>query len=219
MQHEKSRSRSRRAYIVTDSIADIPEPLVSDLDISVIPCQYAFGNTTYRDGVDLSPQEFFDKLAESTELPRTSQPAVHEFVQAYRAILDRDPDAGIISIHAPANLSGIVNSAWAAAQMLPDPSQVQVIDSGQISMGMGWAVIQAARMALAGASQADVAQEIHGLLPRLRAAAMLDTLDNLYKGGRISMISATLGTALQIKPMINIQDGQVTVLSKVRTRS
>jgi DegV family protein with EDD domain len=140
-------------------------------------------------------------------------------VEAYERVLAQDPETRIVSIHVAGNLSGTINAAWAAAQTLADPARVRVIDSGQVSMGMGWAVVEAARIAQTGASQEEVSRSVQALLPRLRTAAMIDTLENLYKGGRISQISATLGTALQIKPLLSIQDGQVSVWGKVRTQS
>jgi DegV family protein with EDD domain len=203
--------------IVTDSTADIPPGLAAELDVAVVPCQVYFGDEAYRDGVDLEPQVFFDKLARSSELPRTSQPPIRYFVETYRRLV---ADGGeIISIHVAGNLSGVVNAAWAAAQMLPEPSWVEVVDSGQLSMGLGWAVIEAARMAKEGATKAEVRQAVQVLLPRLRTAAMIDTLDNLHKGGRISQITALLGKALQIKPLLGVQDGHVSVIGQVRTRS
>jgi DegV family protein with EDD domain len=209
----------KQVRIVTDSVGDIPASLASELDIAVIPAQISFGKELYRDGVDLSPQEFLDKLAQSEELPKTAQPPVQDFALTYQRLLEEDPGCRIVSIHVPGNLSGIVNAAWAGAQMLPDPTLVEVVDSGQISMGMGWAVVEAARLAQAGASQAEVVQALQALLPRLRTVAMLDTLENLYKGGRISKISAAVGSALQIKPLLGVERGEILVLGKVRTRS
>jgi DegV family protein with EDD domain len=209
----------RRVRIVTDSTSDVPATFASELNISVVACQVFVGDEVYRDGVDLSPEMFFEMLARSSELPRTSQPPASRFVDAYRRLLDEDPDTEIISIHVAGNLSGTINAAWAAAQMLPEPARVDVVDSGQLSMGLGWAAIKAAQMAQSGATKAEVSQGVRELLPLLRTAAMIDTLENLYKGGRISQVTAVLGTALQIKPLLSVQEGHVHVWSKVRTRS
>ncbi len=208
-----------RVRIVTDSIADVPSALASELDIAIVPCQVFFGQEVYLDGVDLQPQAFYEKLGRSAELPRTSQPTVSRFVDTYRRLLEADESEAVVSIHVAGNLSGTVNAAWAAAQMLPDPSRVEVIDSGQVSMAMGWAVVEAAKLAREGATQAEVSRMVRGILPRLRAAAMIDTLDNLFKGGRINQVTATLGTVLQIKPLITIRNGHVEIVNKVRTRS
>ncbi len=208
-----------RVRIATDSIADVPAALVSEMGIAVVPCQLFWGEEVYRDGVDLKPHQFYERLAGSPELPRTSQPPIGLFVDTYRRLLEVENSEAVVSIHVAGNLSGTVNAAWAAAQSLADPSRVEVVDSGMVSMGIGWAVIGAARLAQTGATQAEVSMAVRELLPRLRAAAMIDTLENLYKGGRISQVTATLGTVLQIKPLITIQDGRVEVVDRVRTRS
>lgn len=205
--------------IATDSTADVPPALAEELQIAIIPCQVFWGEEVYRDGVDLRPREFYEKLARSSELPKTSQPPMNRFVETYNRLLGSEGSEAVISIHVAGNLSGTVNAAWAAAQMLPDPTRVEVVDSGQVSMGTGWAVIEAARMAQAGASRDEVSRAVRGILPRLRAAAMIDTLDNLYKGGRISQVTAALGTVLQVKPLISIQEGHVEIPERVRTRS
>ena len=209
----------RRVGVVTDSTADIPEQMALDLGIDVVPCQVFFGEKVYRDGLDLAPESFYEKLARSPELPRTSQPAVSSFVQVYRRLLEQENYETVVSIHVAGNLSGTLNSAWAAAQAMPEPRQIEILDSGQVSMGMGWAVIQAARRAQNGASGEEVAEWARSSLPRLRTVAMIDTLENLYKGGRISQFSAAIGSALQIKPLVSLQAGELSVLARVRTRS
>jgi len=125
----------------------------------------------------------------------------------------------VVSIHVAGSLSGTLNAAWAAAQCLSTPDRVAVVDSGQVSMGLGWAAVEAARMAGIGAGPAEVVQGLQGLQSRLKTAAMIDTLENLYKGGRINHISALFGTALQIKPLLSVERGQVTIWARVRSRA
>jgi len=204
--------------IVTDSTADVPPDLASELEIAVVPCQVYLGSQAYWDGLDLSPQAFYAEMTKSTELPRTSHPPVGQFATTYRRLLE-ESRSDIVSIHIASTLSGTVNAAWAAAQTLPNPRQVQVIDTGQLSMGTGWGVIEAARLAKAGASQVEIVQAVMAMLPRLQVVAMIDTLENLYKGGRISQVTAALGTVLRIKPLLTIKNGEVSVLGRVRTRS
>lgn len=208
-----------RIGVVTDSTADIPPDLAAELGISVIPCQVTFGETTYLDGVDLSAEDFYEMLAGSPDLPRTSQPPVQAFVETYGRLLEQEDCQAIFSIHLAGTLSGTLNAAWAARQALADPSRVQIIDSGQLSMGVGWLVIQAAQAARLGATGAGVAEAIRSAQPRLRTVAMIDTLENLYKGGRIRLFTAALGTALQIKPLVTLEGGEITVWSRVRSRS
>ncbi|MCL7451896.1 MAG: DegV family protein [Anaerolineae bacterium] len=209
----------RRVGVVTDSTADIPVRLASELEIHVVPCQVFFGEKLYRDGLDLTPESFYKELASSSELPRTSQPAVSSFVEAYHQLLEQEHCKSVVSIHVAGNLSGTLNSAWAAAQTLPEPSRIKVLDSGQVSMGMGWAVVEAARLAQRGGTGDEVADLVWRCVPRLRTVAMIDTLENLYKGGRISQFSATIGSALQIKPLVSLQAGELSVWARVRTRS
>jgi DegV family protein with EDD domain len=205
--------------IATDSTADVPAGLAADLQIVVVPCEVFWGQEVYQDGVDLAPQQFYEMLARSVELPKTSQPPVSRFVETYHRLLDTEGSDAVISIHVAGNLSGTVNAAWTAAQAQLEPSRIEVIDSGQISMGTGWVVIRAARMARAGATRDEISRSVREMLPNLRAAAMIDTLDNLYKGGRISQVTAALGTVLKVKPLISIQQGHVRVTERVRTRS
>ncbi|NLF13996.1 MAG: DegV family protein [Anaerolineaceae bacterium] len=208
-----------RVQVVTDSTSDLPAELASALRISVVPCQLLWGEETYRDGVDIPPPEFFRRLATSRELPRTSQPPVSAFLQVYERLLNGEGAEAVVSVHVAGSLSGTVNAAWAASQCLATPGRVAVVDSGQVSMGLGWAAVEAARMAANGAGLAEVARATQELGPRLKTAAMIDSLDNLRKGGRINQFSALLGTALQIKPLVSLDSGQVSIWARVRSRS
>lgn len=209
----------KRMRIVTDSVGDIPADLAAVLEIDVIPCLVYVGQTVYRDGVDLTPREFFRQLSQRPALLRTSQPAMADFIQTYRRLLDEKDCDGILSIHVASGFSGTINAAWAAAQAMPDPSRIHVIDSGSVSMGMGWMVIQAARLAQAGASRQEIVHALEGIGARRRTAAMVDRLDNLVQGGRLHPIVGTLGTALRIKPLISLDNGEAIVWGRVRTRS
>ncbi len=208
-----------RVRVVTDSVADLPAGMAAELRIAVAPCLLYVGDRVYRDGVDLTPEQLYEILARGSALPRTTQPAVSELADIYRRLLAESDCEAVVSVHVGSTFSGAVNAASAAAQTLPNPSQVEVIDSGQLSMGEGWAAIEAGRMAQAGATQSEIGRAVRALLPRLRVGAMIDTLENLYRGGRIKLLSAALGTALQVKPLLRVQSGEVTVWNKVRTRS
>jgi DegV family protein with EDD domain len=205
--------------IVTDSTADLPAELASALQIAVVPCQLLWGHETFRDGLDISPPEFYRRMASCRTLPRTSQPPVRAFIEVYQRLLGGEGADAVVSVHVAGSLSGTLNSAWAAAQCLQAPHRVAVVDSGQVSMGLGWAAVEAARMAARGAGQAEVAEGVQALHSRLRTVAMIDTLENLHRGGRINQISALLGTALHIKPLVDLERGQITVWAKVRARS
>jgi DegV family protein with EDD domain len=205
--------------LVTDSTADIPASYATALGIGVVPCEVYLGEEVFQDGVDLAPEEFYQRVAEATGTLRTAQPPVRAFLELYQSLLDGEESVEIVSVHVAGNLSGTVNAAWAAAQMLPDPSVVHVVDSGQLSMGLGLGVIEAARLAQTGATAARIVADLQVLLSFLRTAAVLDTVENLYAGGRISQVSAALATALQIKPLLSVRDGEVSVWGRVRTRA
>jgi DegV family protein with EDD domain len=201
--------------VVTDSAADIPSELAQRLDITVLPCYIIFGSEVYRDGVDLTPREFYDKLATSSILPTTSQPPLGLFVETYQNLLQKSD--GIVSIHIASTLSGIFNAARVAADALStDP--IVVIDSQQLSMGAGWQVIMAAQAAQGGHTLEEVVSLVQAVQPRVRAAAMLDSLEHVRRGGRISRVTALMGTALGVKPLLQIVTGEVTAIATVRTR-
>lgn len=201
--------------IVTDSTADIPEELVAELEITVVPCNVHFGLETYRDGLDLSREAFYARLKTSPILPTTSAPAAGLFEATYRE-LARQTDQ-ILSIHLASALSAIYNSACLGAKAVSGV-EMALIDSGQVSMGLGWLVIAAARAAQAGRSLAQVAALVEDMKPRVRLFAALDTLEYLRKGGRVSRAVAALGSLLDIKPLVEVRDSAVLPLERVRTR-
>ena len=204
-----------RIKVVTDSASDVPSELAQRLDITVLPCYVIFGSEVYRDGVDLTPREFYDKLATSPILPTTSQPPLGLFVETYQNLL-RESE-GIVSIHIASTLSGVFNAARVAADALSTAS-IEVIDSQQLSMGGGWQVIVAAQAAQEGRTLAEVVSLVQDIRPRARAAVMLNNLEHVRRSGRISQVTALMGTALRVKPLLQIRTGEVTAIATVRTR-
>ncbi len=202
--------------IVTDSAADIPAEIAKELSITVVPDNVHFGEKTYQDGVDLTSAEFFAELAKSPVIPTTSQPSVGLFEEVYRR-LAKETDQ-IISIHLPAKLSAVLNSARLAAQALPGV-EITLIDSTQVSMAMGWLVIIAARAGQQGKKLAEIVTLVQDTIPRLRLFATLDSLDYLQKGGRIGKVQALLGTVLRMKPLIQVLNSEALPVQNVRTRS
>ena len=204
-----------RIKVVTDSAADVPSELAQRLDITVLPCYVIFDSEIYRDGVDLTPREFYDKLARSPILPTTSQPPLGLFVETYQNLL-RESE-GIVSIHIASTLSGVFNAARVAADAL-STAPIEVIDSQQLSMGGGWQVIMAAQAAQGGHTLAEVVSLVQDIRPHARAAAMLNGLEHVRRSGRISRVTALMGTALRVKPLLQIRTGEVTAIATVRTR-
>ncbi len=201
--------------VVTDSTSDIPEELAVELEITIVPCNVHFGLETYRDGLDLSKEEFYARLQTSPTLPTTSAPAVGLFEATYRELANETDQ--ILSIHLASALSAIYNSACLGAEAISD-AEITLIDSRQASMGLGWLVIAAARAAQESRSLAEIAALLEDMMPRVRVFAALDTLEYLQKGGRVGKAVAVLGTLLNIKPLIEIRDSAVLPLERVRTR-
>lgn len=205
----------RRAKIVTDSAADIPDDLVQELEIGVIYNYVNFGEESLQDKIGISRDEFYARLIADSVVPTTSTPSTGEFTQLYQDI--GAPDADVISLHPPSGLSGLCNAARLAAQEFPEGC-VTVVDTEQLSMGIGWQVIAAARMAQAGASVAEILAHLTKLRPRVHVFAALDTVEYLRRSGRVSWAQAIVSTLLNIKPMIEVREGQVLPLERVRTK-
>jgi DegV family protein with EDD domain len=206
----------RPVRIVTDSTADLPPEVAAELGITIVPLLVIFGDKTYRDGIDLTSEEFFRRLPEAAELPHTSQPSVGEFQRAYEELATETDH--ILSIHLSARFSGTVQTARQAAQSLIGRCWIDVIDSGTVSMAMGLAVIAAARAARDGADLETCAEAARSVLRRQRLAVALDTLEYLRRGGRIGRAQAFLGGLLRLKPILTIRDGEAYPLARVRTR-
>lgn len=201
--------------VVTSSAADLPPHLTDKLGIHVVPLNVHFGLESYRDGIDLSKPEFYARLADGGVLPTTSAPSVAVFESVYRELASEADE--IVSIHLGSSFSVVYDNAYLAAEEVTE-AKVVVIDSGQASMGMGWLAVLATRAARDGADLASVVDTVRAAMPRIRLYAVLDTLEYLQKGGRIGAAAATLGTLLNIKPLIEIRDGAVLPVEKVRTR-
>lgn len=199
--------------VVVDSTADIPQTLRDEYNISVVPLTVLFGNETFLDGVEMTGDQFYKRLVEGNVHPKTSQPSPGQFVEAFER-LGQDHD-GIISIHLSGKLSGTVQSARQAAELVPNVP-IRVIDSGSVSMGIGFLALEAARMAHAGQSVDGIAEQIEAMAQRAYVWAALDTLKFLERGGRIGGARAFLGTLLSVKPIIEIR-GEVLPSEQVRT--
>ncbi len=201
--------------IVTDSTSDLPPELVTKYDIEVIPLYVRIDNQNYRDGIDLTPTEFYQKLKNSDSLPMTSQPSPGAFVECYRALLKK-VDA-ILSIHLTESLSGTVRTARMAREILPE-ANIQVIDSHSTTMGLGGLVLEAAQAVRRGMKIDEVLKLVEGLREKVQFLVTLDTLEFIRRGGRVSNLQAFLGSLLQIKPILRLDHGKVELFERVRTR-
>ena len=205
---------NRPVVIVADSTLDVPADVAVDLDIQIVPLNVQFGDETFLDQVEISSDEFLRRLTTSADLPKSSQPSPARFEEAFRAAIDAGHD--VLCITLSAELSGTHNSARLAAGSF-EPERVRVVDSRLVSVGGGFIAIAAARAARDGASLAEATALAESMPARTFLYAALDTLEYLHKGGRIGRASALVGSVLSIKPIIQIRDGHVTPVERVRT--
>ena len=201
--------------IVTDSTSGIDLRTAEDLGITVVAQSVNFGTRAFEDGVTITPDEFYEMLSGSTELPTTSQASPGRFKDAYDE-LGREAD-GIVSIHISSDISGTWNSALQGASASYADCRIEVIDSRQASMGLGLIVLAAAEAARQGVGQEEVVSLARSAAGRAQCMCLLETLEYLQKGGRIGKAQALVGTALKIKPMIIMRNGTVHPLGRART--
>jgi len=202
--------------VVTDSACDLPQGLVDELKIDIVPLSIRFGAEEFVDRRDLTPEQFWSRCAASPVLPETAAPSPGAFGAAYQRAADDGCD-GVVCI----NLSSALSATYqAAVQAAGDASvPVKVVDSTSLTLGQGIMVLAGARAAAAGKGLDDVAGTVEDLVPRTRVFGALDTLEYLKKGGRIGSARALLGSVLSVKPILRIQDGAVAEESKQRTRA
>ena len=203
--------------IVTDSSCDLSAADIERYQITVVPLTIRFGDEEFTDGVGLSAENFYDKMAASAELPSTAAPAPGAFEVVFRELADSGADT-VVCVNLSFALSATGESAQAAARALEGEVDVRVIDSGKVSVGLGLMVKAAAAAAQAGSSGDEIEAQLAQLKDRVFIYAVLDTLDNLKKGGRIGTAQALLGSALSIKPCLDLTSGEVQEAGKQRTR-
>ena len=208
--------------IVTDSTSDLPTEICRELDITVVPLTVMFGDQGYRDGIDLSADEFYKKLIMSDKLPTTSQPSAGVFAEVYKEVAKETNE--ILSIHISGKLSQTYNSARLAASEMEGGCKVEVMDSGQACLGLGLIAVAAARAARDGASMDETRAVVEKAMTGTRTLGLLDTLEYLAKGGRIGKAQAYLGNSLRplalfkVIPIIQVKDGEAHPMERVRTR-
>lgn len=202
--------------VVTDSTSDLPAELARKWDITVVPATVQFGQESYRDGVDLKADEFFDKLKASAELPTTSQPSVNEFLDAYRGLMEKGDE--VVSIHISERVSGTLDSARQARELIREEGGVEIIDSRHWSVAMALIVVEAAEAAQAGRDFSSVVAVTRDAIARAGLLAIADTLEYAARGGRVGKAQYLLASVLQIKPVLEIKDGELYPVERTRTR-
>jgi len=203
--------------IVTDSTADLPATLIKELDVTIVPEYLRFGDEVYRDRVDISEDEFYQRLLNGSVHPKTAQPTPQDFANIYSA-LSQEAD-GIISIHLSSKLSGTYNSAVQGKNMISTACHIEIIDSQTVSIALGLVVIQASKMAKAGIGLKQIVDELGQIIANVHILILFDTLEYLAKGGRIGKAKALLGSLLKVKPLLTVKNGEMVPSGQVRTRS
>jgi DegV family protein with EDD domain len=201
--------------IVTDSTCYLPPALLAEHDVRVIPLTLLFGRQAYREGIDIDTERFFEKLSREKTFPTTSQPNTQDFLSVWQPLLDAGHE--VLSILLSGRLSGTLEAAQAAAQLLPKGAPLSIVDSLSVAMGLGMQVLRAAEMARAGFSRERIAAAIEHMRKRIRITLVLDTLEYVHRGGRINTAQAWVGTLLRVKPMLTLRKGVIEPLEQVRT--
>lgn len=200
--------------LVTDSTCDLPESVVKDKNITVIPLNVHFGEETFLDGIDLQSNEFFEKLSTSEIHPQTSQPSVGRFVETYNDLLKKHDS--ILSLHISSKLSATYNSALQAQKEIGNEN-IKVIDSMNGTLGLGAIVHHIADLNQKGESFENLVKEAEKIIPNAIFMGLVPTLEYLAKGGRIGKARAFMGSLLKIKPILSAVDGEIQSVGKART--
>jgi len=208
--------RRRRVSVVTDSTADIPLERAQELGLTVVPLNIHFGKKIFQDRVDLSTEEFFQRLEESRTLPSTSEPSPGLFHSVYERLATESRD--ILSIHMSSGLSATCECARQAQDTLLGRCNVLVIDSLTTSVCLGMLATAAARAAMRGESISQIARMVRGMIPQVHIQFFVDTLKYMEHGGRLDA-SAFAGSAPNVKPMLKIEQGEISLVEHVRSRA
>lgn len=214
LQEQLGQVQLSTVQVVTDSLADIPPDVLRELGITIVPCVVRFGNVEYRDRVDLAPSEFYRKLTTASVLPTTAAPSCSVFEETFRRLAERTDQ--ILAIHTIASLTGIYNASRIAASEFPG-IRIELIDSKQVSMALGWLAIVAARAAREGKSITEIKALVEDAMNRVHIVAMLDTLEYAQRGGRLGKGAALLGALLNVKPLLSASQGEIIPVGSART--
>jgi DegV family protein with EDD domain len=204
--------------VVTDSACDLPDELLAELGIGLVPLRIRFGTEELEDRTELSTKEFWSRCDSFAGLPETSAPSPGQFQVAFEAMADEGAD-GVVCVNLSSRMSATIEAARQAARALEGTIKVRVVDSLSVTLGEGLVTLEAAQQASRGATLDEAADAAERIVGQLRVYGAIDTLENLKRGGRIGGARALLGSLLSIKPVIQVVQGVVEEESKQRTRS
>jgi DegV family protein with EDD domain len=203
--------------IVTDTLSDITGDLTTELGVTVVPLYVRFGETIYRDRVDITTNEFYRRLISDTNLPSTTQPTPNDFLEVYKK-LSKETDE-ILVVVVSSKLSGTYQSAVQARALLKSECRIEIIDSLSVALAEGLIVIDAVEAVKNGAKLDEVAARARDAVSRSHLIAYFDTLKYLARGGRIGKAQGLLGSMLSVKPLLTIREGEMAPLTRVRSFS
>jgi DegV family protein with EDD domain len=205
----------KKVAVITDSTAYLPPEIVKELDLTVVPLTVHWDGESYRDGVDIQAEEFYERLAHSDSIPTTSQTTVGEYLKTFQSLLDQG--YAVLALPISSGISGSVESAFQAQQEL-EGQPVAVVDTKLVSMALGFMVMTVARAAQDGASLEECVALAHEVYPKIGVYFTVDTLKYLNKGGRINTAKRLVGSMLNIKPLMEIRDGKIELVESVISR-
>lgn len=203
--------------IVTDSLSDITDDLAQELGITVVPLTVLFGHESFIDRVTITTDEFYHRLVHGTAWPTTTQPPPGDFINVYNKLAKETDEILVVTLSS--KLSGTYQSALQAKNLMEGKCRIEVIDSLMVAMGLGLIVIAAAKAIKAGANLDEAANLVRGAMSRAHLLAYFDTLKYLAKGGRIGKAQSFLGSMLSVKPILNVKDGEMSPVTRLRSKA
>jgi DegV family protein with EDD domain len=206
-----------RIAIVTDSTSDLSPDVLAANNITMVPLNVHFGDEVYRDQLDITTSDFMERLTKTPHLPKTSQPSPGLFEDAFRH-LAADHDA-VLAVLISSRLSGTLQSATIAKEAVSPGLSVEIVDSLNASMGLGLQVLRAAQMVESGLSLEEIARRLRAEVAQYHLVFFVDTLEFLQRGGRIGRATSLLGSLIQLKPLLRIDEGQVVPFERTRTKA
>ena len=212
-------SSTRTVAIVTDSTCDLAHDVAEAHGITVVPLNVHFGETVYLDQVDITTDEFMDKMSSSSALPTTSQPSVGAFEAAFQKAAEEQGVADIVCVTISSKLSGTFQSASIAGQNLAGTINVEVVDSSSAASGLGFQALRAAELADTGMGAREIAEILRNEINRYQLIFFVETLEHLRRGGRIGKAAQMVGSLLQLKPLLRLDEGVIVPFERTRTRS
>jgi DegV family protein with EDD domain len=203
-----------KVAIVTDSSTNIPADIIKEHDLHIVPLTVIWEDENYYDGVDITTTEFYNRLKTAKVMPSTSQPSVADFEALFRSLHEKGND--ILAILISEDLSGTISSATQAKKLLPE-ANIEIVNSKSIAMALGFPVLTAAKAAKGGASLTECKRIAEEACPKTGVIFVVETLEFLHRGGRIGGAKRFVGTLLNVKPILALEDGKVVSLDSVRT--